>query len=287
MTEYRTLLDDLKRMLMPRRWLRLLQSQCELKAPTAKFLDFEDVKNIPTYQFRSIGSWIRRESGYFRQSLQSFGRFVDVDNATKIRENIDIREFYGVSATKSATLPLHILSKKISMAKLLAEYGNIDAVAKAVIGGFIDCVSREGDPVEAIRQAWDGRLYVLNDGGSHRFSAVWRWHQEHDAARILDCAVRTVSVSAETVEAATSNQYWMCDSAGERSLHDLERTGFHIRTGIDVYRLIEPTYIVGYPRSHPIARHIDSMMATVGALDFSSFVLMLSANGQELPADSH
>jgi hypothetical protein len=198
---------------------------------------------------------------------------------------VDVRDIYGITASKSHIVPLSALSRTWSVDDILAERQDVEDLVRAVLQGNFDCVARNGQPVRVVEQEWDGRLYVSNDGGSHRFAAIWRWHREQERPLMMDCAISKARLSSSTLDAVTQNHYWiltvetpwtlqlLLDLAGDQSLIAEAQQRY---SGIAVRDLGHGECCVAYPRLHPKASVLDDWLADGFALDLSSAVLQLA-----------
>jgi hypothetical protein len=281
----------LTRIVAPQRWLRERLAQLEVQAP---MVDWQAIDNgLPWHEYSRLARRIvppaRLDLG---DPFCRFGPFVNVENVPDYRR-LDMRDMFGICASKSHIVPLAELSQTASIDDILAER-DVKVLIDEVLYGSIDCVARAGQPVDVREQVWDGRLYVSNDGGSHRFAAIWRWHREQGQPLMKDCAVRGVSLAAGTVEAVASHRYWLlvleCEPeaygilsvAGVRSL-----IPDHARKGRGIpLRFLDSDFVGGgqrspecciaYPRNHPLAEVLDEWLEASPALDLSEVILKLA-----------
>jgi hypothetical protein len=186
---------------------------------------------------------------------------------------IDIRSIYGLTNSASTPRTLAGIGAEIDFEHLFRRYPSIDHIAASVVDAHDDCVSLRGHPIRILRQDWDGRMYVDQGGGSHRFSAVWRWHTERGIPRMLDCEVRRVALTLQAHEAALRNRYWFCSSP--KCLYPLERSAFEVKSGIQVQQahMGSRTWLIACPRGHRLERTFEAAMATNRAADLSKLIL--------------
>ncbi|TAN57267.1 MAG: hypothetical protein EPN26_02700 [Rhodospirillales bacterium] len=271
MDETPSLWDDLYRHCFPTAWLRKALAQVDLGPPEKQY-DLQDRED--QVYFRYILPLAIVEKTQSRNApIYAIGKLVEESNTSNI-EVLDIRQLYGLSASKSNPRTLRGMAAKIDFERLFQSYRDIDAVAASVIGATSDCVSLLGQPVQVYRQAWDGRMYIGQEGGgSHRFSAVWRWHTERQIPRMLDCDVREIRPTARAIAAASQYRYWFCSSLANLSF--LPDGPFSKPTGIMIQAVSRnaSTQLVACPRGHRQESILNGAMRTAGAVDLSAFIL--------------
>ena len=197
--------------------------------------------------------------------ILSFGEIVK-RGTKEVPRRLDLRSMHGISASKSHIVPLSALSHTSGVEKIMVTRDVQDLIGE-VLHGFSDYVARGDEPVRVDEQEWDGRLYVVNNGGGHRFAAIWRWHREHDKPLVWDCAVTTHTLDPDTIQAVTRNHYWLADFDDCLSVHELlamvgVRSLFADRQraqdsvpirGLrsDFTPFHHPCFCLAYPRDHP------------------------------------
>jgi hypothetical protein len=286
----KALWSTLKRMGQPEAWLTEQLARFEISAPD---VDLKGMANeLPWQRYQQLSRLI--VPGYQRHPgtiFRRFGPFVTIDPQRQAR-TIDIRDVYGISASKSHIVPLQRLSRTWSVVDILSKH-EVDALIPAVLHGSTDCVAQAGQPVSIMEQAWDGRLYVRNSGGSHRFGTIWRWYRENERPLLMDCSVETARIASETLEAVEEYRYWLrsigsdlfefvgvLSSAGDRSLfpdrHQLNGS-IAIRP-LGAGSGLSSAYCVAYRRSHPLASVMDERLEASSALDLAAAVQMIAAD---------
>ncbi|WP_137179237.1 DUF6685 family protein [Roseomonas sp. AR75] len=287
--------STLKRIAFPARWLEKQLAGFKVGDPR---IDWDSMANAcPWREYQHLALSLRppvevvNGDPFFR-----FGPFVD-ETETPQRRHLDIREVYGITASKSHIVPLERLSATTSIDDILAKRDVRDLIAE-VLHGQSDCVARAGEPIHITEQDWDGRLYVLNSGGSHRFAAIWRWHRQYDLPLKMDCSVTSARISPATLEAVAETRYWLLattprrsegrraflddilHSASDRSLIPYGRRqagGIAVRhialPGAPGHRSIDA---VAYSRKHPLAEVVNRWLEGSPATDLSAAVMRIA-----------
>jgi hypothetical protein len=272
------------RIIAPDRWLRDRLAEVKVQLPKVDFDAMDE--RLPWWEYqafaRSIAPSFSRSPA---DPLPQFGAFVECEDDYPERRMLDVREIYGIIASKSHIVPLSALSRTWSVNDILAERQDVEGLVREVLHGTFDCVAEDGEPVRVVEQEWDGRLYVANSGGSHRFAAIWRWHREHEQPLMMDCTIAKARLYPATLDAVTRNRYWLLtveapwnlqlllNLAGDQSLI-AEAQGRY--SGITVLGLGYGECCVAYPRLHPQASVLDDWLVDGLALDLSATVLRLA-----------
>ncbi|WP_431271792.1 DUF6685 family protein [Dankookia sp. P2] len=293
-----SIISESERMIFPDRWLEKRLANFQVSAPGVDWSLLERL--CPWREYQHLARCIRPRFELFDgDPFCRFGPLVD-ETSTPHRRAIDIRDMYGISASKSHIVPLDELSDLIDMHRMFEHRTVADCVMEVLHGSF-DCVAREGEPVRVIKQQWDGRHYVCNIGGSHRFAALWRWHRENSCGLTMDCAVTTVTLSPATLAAVRDVQYWLLEStwkdvsrsqiflddvmcqASDRSWvpdRRNRRPGLAAR-GVHVWQHRDRreglVMCVAVPRTHPMAGVIERWLEGTAAVDLSAAVMQISA----------
>ncbi len=193
-------------LISPRRWLqrRLAGLNVEASGFDPAAID----RKLPWCEIEALARRINPAPTYVQaRPFSELGSIVDLDWTDLMREWLDVRDIYGVSASGSHIFPLADLSRT-SIVDDIVTKADIQKAVTEVLHGTSDCVARKDTPVEVLRQAWDGRLYVRNNGGSHR-AAIWRWHRERQKLLMMDCAVATARLSEGTLNAVRRYRFWL------------------------------------------------------------------------------
>jgi hypothetical protein len=286
-----TPLSNLVRVVRPDLWLGRRLAAVPVRAPR---IDWDAIADgCPWLGYERLGWQIRGEYPLGpADPFARFGSFVEEPEIAHQRA-VDVRDVFGISASKSHIVRLDRLSRTGSVPDILATH-SVDELIKQVLHGLSDCVAREGESVSIVEQAWDGRLYVLNDGGSHRFAAIWRWHRENGRRLPMECSITTARISAETTRAVRQHRYWLVsapwganlldllNAAGDRSLFPRD----HPKPGGIALRPISPwhgagedgwaTWCVAFPREHRMAAVVDRWLEGGPAVDLSAMVMGLA-----------
>jgi hypothetical protein len=277
-------------LISPRRWLRDRLAELEVEPSSVDPQEID--RKLPWHELDMVGREIKPPVPHRKADpFYYLGPIVDDELSYSLSEQVDIRNIYGICASKSHIVPLASLGQTRSVNDILAKR-DVQKLIREVLHGTIDYVAYEGDPVKVVRQAWDGRLYVVNSGGSHRFAAIWRWHREHERPLMMDCIISTAQLSKVTLNAVAKRRYWLMrlpdileaiqilNAAGDRHLFSQ-----HNRLdGIPVRFLgtLEATdCCVAYPREHPMADVVDAWLELSPALDLSAYILGLSRSARQ------
>jgi hypothetical protein len=273
------------RITAPDRWLRDRLAEVKVQLPKVDFDAMDE--RLPWWEYQAFARSIAPPP--FNPSpddpLPQFGAFVECDDEFSDRRTLDVRDLYGISASASHIVPLSALSRTWSVNDILAKRQDVEGLVREVLHGTYDCVAKDGQPVRVVEQEWDGRLYVANSGGSHRFAAIWRWHHEQKQPLMLDCTISKARLSPATLDAVARNRYWLLaveapwnlrlllNLAGDQSLiADAQGRD----SGITVRDLGYGECCVAYPRLHPQASVLDDWLVDGFALDLSATVLRLA-----------
>ncbi len=283
---FRSVVHDVAiHLISPRRWLRDRLAELEVEPSSVDPREID--RKLPWHELDMVGREIKPPVPHCKDDpFYYFGPIVDDEPTYSLSEQVDIRNIYGICASKSHIVPLASLGQTWSVNDILGKR-DVQKLIREVLHGTIDYVAREGDPVTVVRQAWDGRLYVVNSGGSHRFAAIWRWHREHEQPLMMDCIISTVRLSKVTLDAVAKRRYWLMrmhnimeaiqilNAVGDRQLFSQHNRldGIPIR----FLRTLGATECcVAYPREHPMADVVDAWLELSPALDLSAYILGLS-----------
>ena len=285
-----TVRDAAVHLTSPRRWLQEQLTELEVE-PSG--VDPQEIdRKLPWLELSHLGRQIKPTVPHDKNDpFEDLGPIVDDERCYSLSERLDLRGIYGICNSKSSIVPLALLSQTLSVSDILAKH-DVQKLIQEVLHGTIDYVAAKGNPVQVVRQAWDGRLYVANSGGSHRFATIWRWHREHKQPLMIDCAISTARLSEVTLSAVRRRRYWLMrlqhdikarqvlNAAGDRRLvSQRKRPGgiplrFLLTPGERINRTTE--CCIAYSREHPMTDVVDAWLGSNPALDLSAYILGLA-----------
>jgi hypothetical protein len=163
----------------------------------------------------------------------------------------------------------------------------VEDLADQVLRGSIDCAVYKDAPAKIMRQGWDGKMWLSNDGGSHRSAAIWHIDRAQGTERLLPALVETHDIDSKFKDLCAHHTILMFRPHNPSILHD-HKAVFQ-NAGLTLARQeitpIEPhpqDWCLIIPASHPRHDALTAMMAD--AFDLSAWVRKACAPAPVKPA---
>ncbi len=119
---------------------------------------------------------------------------------------IDLRDMFGCCASKSPFADYNELANGLEVPENSQE---ANYIYKKVFQGRGDHIARHGENASVVQQAWDDNKWFVNEGGSHRSAALWRYHLQNNIARLIKCDVEHISVNPAFTKFSSNNDMWI------------------------------------------------------------------------------
>lgn len=198
-----------------------------------------------------------------------------LDNKVKIpvfleqetTETIPLREIYGCTHSKSPCGDFNAMNTRP-----IHDTETADILASTIFAGSGDCVAQNGDHADVIRQAWDGKQWFMNYGGSHRAAALHAFDQQQGIDRPIQCTVTTVSPAPQLIAFAENNQLFLIKTNNQEGFQDMWLELMQSRSDIKIRHVNNDGHFsVQFPRGTNEA--LGHMLQNKGCFDVSAWIL--------------
>lgn len=193
------------------------------------------------------------------------------------REMITLRDMTGCTNSKSSCGDFSEMKVKKPKDGIEASKLETD-----IFEGSYDCIAKDGESADVIRQAWDGQKWFTNYGASHRAAALWHYDIENAIDRYIDCKVETVDVAPELKMFALQQSIWcfkvddigvMNDAWAMINEHrNLGRHDFLKDIGISFFNHSGDHYAIIVPKHSKLDQALRDVMDGVG-FNLSDWIL--------------
>lgn len=139
-----------------------------------------------------------------------------------------------------------------------------------VFAGSNDCISQAGDNPKIWRQPWDGKMWYVNGGGSHRAAAIRMIDRDHHFPRALLSDIEDFKFSQKLKELSSTSSILVFE-AGEPSvlkanIRQLADKGIHL----EPEKYSSDSWCLVISKDH--SQYKEVAQAMQGCLDFAGWV---------------
>ncbi len=132
-------------------------------------------------------------------------------------EILSLKDMYGCTHSKSPCGDFNAMR----VARPIADEAAAATLANTIFAGRDDCIARQDEHADVIRQGWDGRQWFRNYGGSHRAAALHAFDQDRGIDRPIHCNVITVSPSPDLIALAETHHLFLVKNNNPERFYDL------------------------------------------------------------------
>lgn len=205
--------------------------------------------------------------------LSKFGRILDeVDMGT---EAVLLDSVTGCAASKTSTSFAYMAQLKWYAEKTEKSKDKVEQLAEQVLNGTNDCVRFHGRNATVCRQAWDGRQWFVNYGGSHRTGAIWLIDKQNGNQRFVESDVKEFHINKDLRKFCEDNSIFLFGAENGTAFLDT----FYALKDSDIVLAMTGTFLTSHPtdiclvisKAHPF--YADIRQALAQGFDFSDWVL--------------
>lgn len=202
----------------------------------------------------------------FRQIIDE----VDMGSEAVLLDSVN-----GCAASKTSTSFAYMAQLKWYAEKTRQNKDKVEQLAEQVLNGTDDCVRFCDRNATVYRQAWDGRQWFVNYGGSHRTGAVWLIDKQNGTQRFVESDVKEFRLNEDFKELCKDNSIFLFEAENAASFLD----AFYGLKDSDIVMAKNGPFLTSRPndfclvvsKANPF--YADIRQALAEGFDFSDWVL--------------
>lgn len=142
--------------------------------------------------------------------LRSHFKDAVVESPERRSLQFDLRDVYGVSASKCVVKDFHLMAQTSSIRDMIEEHNyDITSLVTRIERENVGALPARDRPVILLRQEWNDRCWIGNSGSSHKLASLWFLERERGQSRPMECIERPYAFSYDFKNGFLRKACWL------------------------------------------------------------------------------